>query len=131
VLKGRGYFDLGVFPRIKANLSAMYQHPSGVGGGFNLRYVGAYKECNGNNCNTEENLAMSHDVKQWLKTDLFASYEVKSRAGTTRLSLGVNNLLDRQPPLIYTGPAANAANSDPGTYDYMGRFVYARLSQMF
>jgi hypothetical protein len=33
--------------------------------------------------------------------------------------------------VIYTGPAANAANSDPGTYDYMGRFLYARLSQTF
>ena len=54
---------------------------------------------------------MAHEVKWWIKTDLFASYEVKSRAGTTRLSLGVNNLLDRQPPLIYTGPAANAARN--------------------
>ena len=131
VLHGRGFFDLGVFPRIKANLSAMWQHGSGVGAGFNLRYVGKYKECDGNNCNTDENLAMAHDVPQWLKTDVFASYEVKSRAGTTRLSLGVNNLFDRQPPVIYTGPAANAANSDPATYDYMGRFLYARLSQMF
>jgi iron complex outermembrane recepter protein len=131
VLKGRGFFDLGVFPRVKANLSALYQHPSGVGAGFNLRYVGSYKECDGNDCNTDENLAMAHEVKWWVKTDLFASYQVKSRAGTTQLSLGVNNLLDRQPPVIYTGPAANAANSDPGTYDYMGRFLYARLSQMF
>lgn len=65
------------------------------------------------------------------KTDLFASYELKSKAGTTRPSVGVNNVLDRQPPVIYTGPAANAANSDPGTYDYMGRFLYARLAQIF
>jgi outer membrane receptor protein involved in Fe transport len=132
VLHGRGYFDLGVFPKIKANLSAMYQHPVGAGGGFNLRYVGAYKECKGNDCNTAENLEMSsREVSQWFKLDVFASYAVKTRAGTTTLAVGVNNLLDSQPPVIYTGPAANAANSDPGTYDYMGRFVYARLSQMF
>jgi iron complex outermembrane recepter protein len=131
VLHGRGFFDLGVFPRIKANFSALWQHPSGIGGGFNVRYVGSYKECNGNNCNTEENLATAHTVDPWFKTDLFANYELKSKAGTTRLSVGVNNVLDRQPPVIYTGPAANAANSDPGTYDYMGRFLYARLAQIF
>jgi outer membrane receptor protein involved in Fe transport len=131
ILHGRGFYDLGVFPRIKANFSASYQHPIGLGGGFNVRYVGTYKECNGNDCNTPDNLAMSRNVQQWFKTDLFLGYQLKSVAGTTNLTLGVNNLFDRQPPIIYTGPAANAANSDPGTYDYMGRFLYARLSQRF
>jgi outer membrane receptor protein involved in Fe transport len=73
----------------------------------------------------------SRNVAQWFKADVFASYALKSRAGTTTLAVGVNNVLDKQPPVIYTGPAANAANSDPATYDYMGRFVYARLSQLF
>jgi iron complex outermembrane receptor protein len=132
VLHGRGYFDLGVFPKYKANLSAMYSGPQGFGAGFNVRYVGSYKECRANDCNTSANLDMaSRDVVAWFKTDLFLSYDLKSRAGTSRLAVGVNNLLDSQPPVIYTGPAANAANSDPGTYDYMGRFVYARLTQQF
>ncbi|MEO7732580.1 MAG: hypothetical protein ABIY55_16550, partial [Kofleriaceae bacterium] len=132
VLHGRGYFDLGVFPKYKANLSAMYSSPKGFGAGFNVRYVGSYKECRANDCNTPANLAMaSRDVAAWFKTDVFLSYDVKSRAGTSKLAVGVNNLLDSQPPVIYTGPAANAANSDPGTYDYMGRFLYARLTQQF
>jgi outer membrane receptor protein involved in Fe transport len=53
---------------------------------------------------------------------------VKSKAGVTRLTVGVNNLLDARPPLIYVG---FAADSDSSTYDYMGRYVYARLSQSF
>jgi outer membrane receptor protein involved in Fe transport len=131
-LHGRGFFDNGVFPKYKANLSAMYTNPKGFGGGFNVRYVGSYRECQGNDCNTASNLEMlSRDVSAWVKTDLFLNYDVKSPAGLTRFAVGVNNLLDSQPPVIYTGPAANAANSDPGTYDYMGRFLYARLTQQF
>jgi iron complex outermembrane recepter protein len=40
----------------------------------------------------------------------------------------MNNVLDQDPPLIYSG---FAGDSDSTTYDYMGRFVYARLSQQF
>jgi hypothetical protein len=34
ILHGRGFYDLGVFPRLKANPSVTYQHPMGLGGGF-------------------------------------------------------------------------------------------------
>jgi len=60
--------------------------------------------------------------------DLFAGYMMKSKAGITRLTVGVNNLLDQKPPLIYIG---FAGDSDASTYDYMGRYIYARLSQAF
>jgi outer membrane receptor protein involved in Fe transport len=42
--------------------------------------------------------------------------------------VGVNNLLDRSPSLIYIG---FQGDSDAPTYDYMGRFFYARMSQQF
>ena len=53
---------------------------------------------------------------------------VKSKAGTTRMTVGVNNLLNQKPSLIYIG---FAGDSDASTYDYMGRYFYARLSQLF
>jgi outer membrane receptor protein involved in Fe transport len=53
---------------------------------------------------------------------------VKSKAGVTRLTVGVNNLTDQKPPLIYIG---FAGDSDASTYDYMGRYFYARMSQSF
>ena len=46
----------------------------------------------------------------------------------TTLTLGVDNLLDRSPPMIYGG---RDANSDGATYDFVGRLLYARLSQSF
>jgi iron complex outermembrane recepter protein len=37
-------------------------------------------------------------------------------------------VMNRNPPLIYIG---FQADSDAATYDYMGRFFYARMSQLF
>jgi iron complex outermembrane recepter protein len=125
VLHGLGNYDLGARPRIKANFSMLWQHPSGLGGGVNVRFVGTFKECDQNNCNGG---APSRDVARWYKADLHGSYAVKTAAGTTTLTVGVNNVLDQNPPLIYIG---FQGDSDAATYDYMGRFFYARMSQLF
>ncbi|MGH9886337.1 MAG: TonB-dependent receptor domain-containing protein, partial [bacterium] len=125
ILHGAGNYDLNARPRIKANFSSMWQHPSGVGAGFNLRYISKFKECDQNNCNGG---APARDVDQWYKADLFGSYAIKTAAGMTSLTVGVNNVMDRNPPLIYIG---FQADSDSPTYDYMGRFFYARMSQTF
>ncbi|HEY5922315.1 MAG TPA: TonB-dependent receptor [Kofleriaceae bacterium] len=128
VLQGVGYYDLGVYPKLKANFTTTWAH-AGVDAGLNVRYVGGYKECIDNDCNTPENLAMySRDVDINVTGDLFAGYTHKSKVGTTRFTLGVNNITDQRPPLIYIG---FAGDSDASTYDYMGRYVYARLSQLF
>ena len=125
IIHGLGNYDLGVYPKYKANVSGLWQHPSGAGGGASVRYVGNYKECDLGDCNGGE---PSRNVGAWWKLDLFGSYAVKSAAGKTTLAVGVNNVFDRAPALIYTG---FAADSDAATYDYMGRFFYARLSQLF
>jgi outer membrane receptor protein involved in Fe transport len=129
VIHGAGFYDLGVYPRYKANLSSSWAHPSGASGGFILRYIGSYKECAGNNCNNDHNLAeASRDVDRYVKLDLFAGYEARSRLGKTTLRIGVNNVLDATPPVVYN---AAAANSDAATYDFVGRMAYLRLSQLF
>jgi len=45
-----------------------------------------------------------------------------------RLTAGVNNLFDRDPPPCFT---CDSANFDPTTYDIPGQFWYARLSYGF
>jgi outer membrane receptor protein involved in Fe transport len=129
VIHGVGFYDLGVYPRYRANLSSNWIHGGGASAGFALRFVGSYKECAGNNCNSDHNLAMaSRDVGRYAKLDLFGGYEVRSRAGTTTLQVGVNNVFDATPPVVYN---AAAANSDATTYDFVGRMAYVRLSQQF
>ncbi|HEX3764019.1 MAG TPA: TonB-dependent receptor [Kofleriaceae bacterium] len=125
VLHGLGNYDLGARPQIKANFATIWQHPVGLGAGFNVRYVGPFKECDQNNCNGG---APSREVATWYKTDVYGSYAFKTPAGTTSLSVGVNNIMNRNPPLIYIG---FQADSDAATYDYMGRFYYMRMTQMF
>lgn len=51
------------------------------------------------------------------------------------LRLGVNNLLDRQPPLIVSNTAAGDgpfnANTYPEWYDPLGRYLFASLAVGF
>ena len=58
--------------------------------------------------------------------DISASYNVYKG---TRLYLGVQNLFDRNPP--YFPDAIARTDSNPYIYDYMGRYLYTRLSVKF
>jgi outer membrane receptor protein involved in Fe transport len=125
VVHGLGNYDLGVYPRYKANFSTLWGHPSGAGAGVNVKFVGKFKECLNNNCNGG---APGRWVDHWYKFDLFGTYALKSTAGKTSITVGVNNVLDRNPSLIYIGLQGD---SDASTYDYFGRFYYARMAQAF
>jgi iron complex outermembrane receptor protein len=59
---------------------------------------------------------------------VFLSYATASAAGKTTVTLGVNNVLDRDPPVIYNQPSLNY---DPTTYDFKGRYFYARMTHAF
>lgn len=127
-LQGVGFYDLGVYPKLKANLTTTWARGP-LQAGLNVRFVGGFKECVDNDCNTQENLdTLSRDVDANVTADVFVGYEAKTAAGTSRVTIGVNNLTDQDPPLIYTG---FAGDSDASTYDYMGRYFYARLTQLF
>jgi len=126
ILRGVGYYDLGVYPRVKANFSTTWEH-AGTNAGLNVRYIGGFKECLDNDCNTNEGM-YERPVAANVTGDLFAGYTMKSAAGTTRFTVGVNNVMDQRPPLIYIG---FAGDSDASTYDYMGRYFYMRVAQLF
>ncbi|MGO4505215.1 MULTISPECIES: TonB-dependent receptor domain-containing protein [unclassified Dyella] len=48
----------------------------------------------------------------------------------TRLDFGVNNLFDKQPPMLYANNTLNA-NTDPSDFDLMGRYWWARVTVKF
>ncbi len=132
-LQAKGNFDFGVFPALKANFTTTWAK-DGASAGFNLRFVSGFDECDDADCNglAEEDEAtremFTREVDSNFTADVFAGYSMKNAAGVTSLSVGVNNVLDQAPPLIYNGLAGD---SDASTYDFIGRFVYARLSQQF
>lgn len=48
----------------------------------------------------------------------------------TRLDVGVNNLFDKQPPLMYQNNVLNS-NTDTNTYDTIGRYFFGRVTVTF
>jgi len=138
VVEGKGVYDIGVFPDWRFNFSTMWGYKA-LGVGANVRYIGGFKECADDDCDTlfDETsddydaataTAMSRNVKANITADLFVSYDIKSPMGKSKVTLGVNNLLDQDPSVIYNG---FLGTSDASTYDFMGRYFYARYSQKF
>lgn len=113
-------------PWLRTSLLETWQHPSGAGAGLNLRYIGGHRACSTSVCARDPSL--SSDVDGWYRIDLLGSYTFTSVAGKTTLAVGVNNMLDRGPPTIF---GASVGDSDPSTYDHVGRLFYARLAQHF
>jgi len=126
IIHGKGFYDLGVNPDLKFNLFATWSRPTGLGAGSNLRFVDSFQECQQDNCNQASNLR--REVAAYATGDLFVSYTLTSRQGTTNVSAGVNNVVDARPPAIYSTAAPNA---DASAYDFMGRQFYVRLGQRF
>ena len=91
-----------------------------------VRYVGGIRECASGACYADATDMRRIDA--YYPVNLNVGYSIKSSAGTTSIMVGVQNVFDVQPPFIYN---AAAANSDPSTYDYVGRYYYARLTQSF
>ena len=126
IIHGRNFYDLGVNPDIKFNVFTIWNHPAGIGAGFNFRFLDAFHECNQNNCNNPAN--GRRDVSNYATGDAYLAYGLKTSQGTTRMTVGVNNVAGVTPPVIYNG---GALNSDESAYDFMGRQFYVRLSQLF
>ena len=70
-----------------------------------VRKVGAY---------TYHNVQAGYDFEPW----------------HTRLDLGIDNLTDKQPPLLYQNNVTNS-NTDVATYDVMGRYYWIRATLTF
>ncbi|MBK8013124.1 MAG: TonB-dependent receptor [Deltaproteobacteria bacterium] len=120
-VSGKGVYDLeAVYPAIRFNTGVAWSL-SGFGLGTNMRYIGPIKECADNNC---EGDAPYRDVDSNVTVDVFGSYGLASDYGFTSVTAGINNVFDQDPPRIYQG---FLANSDAGTYDYIGRYFYMGL----
>lgn len=125
-VEGVGIYDLGVFPKWKFNFSTMWGK-DGMGAGTNVRYIHHFRECDFDDC-ASDNPAPSRKVTSNVTADLFANYAFESPAGKSTIAIGINNITDRPPSLIYQG---FLGDSDGSTYDYMGRYAYLRFSQAY
>ena len=65
--------------------------------------------------------------------DMQLAYTFRSESGrkwwdNTRLAVGCNNITDNMPNLI---ASSSEDNTDKGSYDIIGRFVYFEFSKKF
>jgi len=66
-------------------------------------------------------------VPAFTYVDLNLGYTFKTK---TRVQLGVTNIGDKQPPLMYSNNVINA-NTDVQTYDSLGRRFFLGIVQSF
>ena len=112
----------GAFPSYKANLSLGY----GIGPvrlNYNLQYLGAMD--NQGNIPAFGDDTGYEGVSRTLYHDLSAQWDVN---GTLEVSLGVRNLTD-QKPKFFDIPIDQ--NTDPSSFDTLGRFYFGSLRAKF
>ena len=100
--------------------------------GWNVRYISAVKESCGNVATTPStgcaSAAGTHTLGSTVYNDVQLSWNHAFGADGLKLSAGVNNLFDRDPPVCAT---CSLNGYDAGTYDLPFRFWYVDLQYKF
>jgi outer membrane receptor protein involved in Fe transport len=139
-IHAKGAYDptVGALPAIRFNTGVNWSF-AGLAAGVLGRYVGTFKECSafdwdaldylsvGGLCWLNPNAPSRQVGHNWV-VNMNVGYTLSSPAGKTSIGIGVNNVLDQAPQFVYAAPLAN---SDPNTYDFVGRFVYGRVQHTF
>ncbi len=128
-IQGKGYYDLGVFPDWRHNASVGLKWGR-ASAGVNWQYIGGFQECEDDDCKGlyRDDIEGTPAVRDVDANHLFGiqgSYRLFSGAGSSVISVGINNVFDQAPAVIFNG---FLGTSDASTYDYLGRYLYIRLS---
>lgn len=118
-----GYYNIpGSFPEWKANLRLSY--PFGpVTVSYNLQYINAMK--NQGNIPDFGDPSDYEEPSTYFYHDASAQWDVSD---TYEVAVGVRNIADKEPPNISYGVDQN---TDPSTYDMLGRFVFGSVRMKF
>ena len=129
LVKGKGYYDLGVFPGWRHAASVgLEKHRFSIG--LTWRYIGGFEECEDDDCKGKyrpdvKEVPPSRKVSPNSIFNMHGSYQLGTTFGHSVLTIGINNLLNQAPAVIYNG---FLGTSDASTYDFLGRYLYMRLS---
>ena len=129
LVEGKGYYDLGVFPtwRHNANVGLKWARTSAA---VTWQYTGGFQECEDDDCKGlyRDDVESTPTVRDVDANHLFGiqgSYRLFSGAGSSVITVGINNVFDQAPSVIFNG---FLGTSDASTYDFLGRYLYVRLS---
>jgi iron complex outermembrane receptor protein len=102
------------YPKFKANLATVFHPRDNVALSFNTRYISGGR--------SDADPPFDNAPNVWY-LDSSVSYRFDE---TWSLVFGVRNLTDKKPPRLL-----DFANSNPNTYDYVGRYGYARMTARY
>ncbi|HKC03423.1 MAG TPA: TonB-dependent receptor [Sphingomicrobium sp.] len=139
---GGGVASSAPMPKWRHKMRLTLQLPAGLGFSGQWRYIGKVKA---ETLDPSETLTGANNFDPGLHIgaqsyfDLATTFTVGDHLN---LRVGANNILDRQPPLVTSGNANRSGsnlcpagscngNTYPGTYDALGRFIYAGATVSF
>lgn len=126
--------------RHKARVS--FNAANGLGASLQWRYFGAVDTEYLNPSATLNGGPNVYNFNKRIAAQSYFDLALTAKVGDRfRFQVGVNNLLDRQPPVVHSGSGrfgqSNCAstvcngNSYPGTYDSLGRYIYSGITLDF
>jgi iron complex outermembrane receptor protein len=119
----RGYITggVGAYAKFKSNFNI-----TATGDDWSATYEARYIDgMDSFACKADTTKCYAPTVSSIVYHDLSGSYDVTN---TVRMSAGVNNIFDEEPP-YFTGN--NDSNTDPYTYDVLGRYFFVRANVKF
>lgn len=106
-------------PKLRQNVRVSWETPWDANVTATWRYFGETEELN--------NGPTTLSAQSYL--DISASWQVMDN---TRLRFGINNLLDKEPPIVPNTPSGiGNGNTFPGPFDAMGRYLFAGVNMAF
>jgi len=121
-------------PKWRHKARATLQTPFGLGVSLAWRMVGSVNyEGNSNDVALHNPNPLIPHIGAQSYFDLSATYSLWN---TVNLRAGINNIFDKDPPIVPTNetscPSSSCAgNTYPGTYDYLGRYIWAGATVVF
>jgi iron complex outermembrane recepter protein len=121
-------------PHWRHRLRTTWESPAGVEVSLNWRYIGRlnseFTSSNPNLSNPSNIFPVDSHIAAYSYLDLETGIDATEHI---HISLGVNNVTDKRPPVIglVSNPLIVNANMASGVYDVLGRYLFAGLTVKF
>lgn len=127
-LAGNYNKDYGMYARVRARAFADWSMGD-WSAGWRTRYIGPFTIPGGDGaCQYSGNFCDPLEYGSYVTHSLHAGYALPSI--NSRFEVGVDNVTDKQPPIMYQNNVLNA-NTDVNTFDTIGRYYWARYTVKF
>jgi len=131
--KGLGVYGPRRSIRSTGPTSRRFGNLGPVGAGFNVRYVHSFKECRNADDSVRDDCrvadVVSRKVDPNVTADVLANYTIRVPGRQDHDQRGCEQRA--RPRIRRTSTNGFLATSDYATYDYLGRFFYLRVAQLF